>query len=292
MNQKCIFAYHYDLCSGMQIYNMNNLIEKNKSANWDKFFVELQSQGRYTFAFDELRSWFDLSEETLLQGLYRYKVKKQIAQIRKGFYAIISPKYFKQGMLPPYLFIDDLMKSLNKPYYVALLSAAALHGAAHQQPMEYFVIAQTPAPRSINSKKLKILFFSKNNWEQDDIVQKTTNAGYIYVSSPELTALDLLAYNEKIGLNRATTVLQELAQAMKVSALSRTAKRFPSTPVIQRLGYIFDKVLGEEKLAKALLKILNSRTVVPVLLSVQKEKQGEIDEIWKVIKNMEIESDL
>jgi hypothetical protein len=80
MNQKSIFTYHYDLCSGLQIYKMKNLIEKSKIANWDKFFVELQSQGRYTFAFDELRSRFNLSEETLLQGLYRYKVKKQIAQ--------------------------------------------------------------------------------------------------------------------------------------------------------------------------------------------------------------------
>lgn len=271
---------------------MNNLAEKNKRADWDRFFVKLQSQGRYTFTFDELRSRFDMSEEALLQGLYRNKVKKQIAQIRKGFYAIISPEYSKHGMLPPYLFVDDLMKSLNKPYYVSLLSAAALHGAAHQQPMEFFVIAQTPAPRSIHSKKLKISFFSKNNWEQDDIVQKTTNAGYINVSSPELTALDLLAYTEKIGINRATTVLQELAQTIKVSALLRTAKRYPSTPVIQRLGYILDKVLGEEKLAEAIQRVLNNRTVVPVLLSVQKEKQGVTDETWKVIINMEIESDL
>ena len=287
-----IFADRYESHSGLQIKNMNNLIKKNKGISWDNFFVGLQSQGRYTFTFDELRCRFDLSEEALLQGLYRYKSKKQIAQIRKGFYAIISPEYSKQGMLPPYLFIDDLMKSLNKPYYTALLSAAALHGAAHQQPMEYFVIAKTPAPRSINSKKLKISFFSKNNWEQNDIVQKTTNAGYINVSSPELTALDLLAYTEKIGLNRATTVLQELAQTMKVSALLRTAKRYPSTPVIQRLGYIFDKVLGEETLAKTLQKVLSNRTVVPVLLSTQKGKQGEMEQIWKVIKNMEIESDL
>jgi predicted transcriptional regulator of viral defense system len=271
---------------------MNNIVKKNKSISWDKFFVELQSQGRYTFTFDELRSRFDLSEETLLQGLHRYKTKKQVAQIRKGFYAIIPPEYSKQGMLPPYLFIDDLMKSLNKSYYVALLSAAALHGAAHQQPMEYFVIAQTPAPRSINSKKLKISFFSKNTWEQDDIVQKTTNAGYINVSSPELTAFDLLAYTEKIGLNRATTVLQELAQSMKVSSLSRTAKRYPSTSVIQRLGYILEKVLGEEKLAEALQKALSNRKITPVLLSTQKEKRGEMDKTWKVIKNMEIESDL
>jgi predicted transcriptional regulator of viral defense system len=184
------------------------------------------------------------------------------------------------------------MKSLNKPYYVALLSAAALYGAAHQQPMEYFVIAETPAPRSINNKKLKVSFFSKNSWEQDDIVQKTTDAGYLNVSSPELTALDLLAYVDKIGINRAVTVLEELAQAMKAAALSKTAKRYPNTPVIQRLGYILDKALGEKKLSDPLLKILNERNVSPVLLVTQKEKQGELDETWKVIKNIEIESDL
>ena len=228
----------------------------------------------------------------MLQGLYRYKTKRQIAQIRKGFYVIITPSYSNQGMLPPYLFIDDLMKSLNKPYYVALLSAAALYGAAHQQPMEYFVIAETPAPRSINNKKLKVSFFSKNSWEQDDIVQKTTDAGYLNVSSPELTALDLVAYVDKIGMNRTVTILQELAQEMKTTTLHRTAKRYINTPVIQRLGYLFDKVLGEEKLSDSLLKILNSRNLSPILLSTQKEKQGELDETWKVIKNIKIESDL
>mgnify|MGYP001025864267 FL=1 len=266
--------------------------ESDRSNKWDQFFFELQSQGRYAFTFEELRNRFKSSEKTLLQGLYRYKTKKQIAQIRKGFYVIIPPNYSNQGMLPPYLFIDDLMKSLNKPYYVALLSAAALYGAAHQQPMEYFVIAETPAPRSINNKKLKVSFFSKNSWEQDDIVQKTTDAGYLNVSSPELTALDLLAYVDKIGINRAVTVLEELAQAMKAAALSKTAKRYPNTPVIQRLGYILDKALGEKKLSDPLLKILNERNASSVLLVTQKEKQGELDETWKVIKNIEIESDL
>ncbi|HBO25370.1 type IV toxin-antitoxin system AbiEi family antitoxin [Culturomica sp.] len=270
---------------------MDNL-KLDRSNKWDQFFVELQSQGRYAFTFEEVGNHFKSSKKTLLQGLYRYKTKKQIAQIRKGFYVIIPPNYSNQGMLPPYLFIDDLMKSLSKPYYVALLSAAALYGAAHQQPMEYFVIAKTPAPRSINNKKLKISFFSKNSWEQDDIVQKTTDVGYLNVSSPELTALDLLAYVDKIGMNRTVTLLQELVQAMKATTLYRTAKRYPNTPVIQRLGYILDKTLSEEKLSNPLLKILNKRNISPVLLITQKEKQGELDETWKVIKNREIESDL
>jgi predicted transcriptional regulator of viral defense system len=263
-----------------------------RSSKWEQFFVELQSQGRYNFTFEELGNRFKLSEKTLLQGLYRYKNKKQIAQIRKGFYVIIPPNYSNQGMLPPYLFIDDLMKSLNKQYYVALISAAALHGAAHQQPMEYFVIAETPAPRSINNKKLKVLFFSKNTWELQDIQQKASDAGYFNVSSPELTALDLLAYVDKIGMNRTITVLQELVQAMKVATLSKTAKRYLNTPVIQRLGYILEKVLSEEKLADTLLKTLKSRNISPVLLVTQKEKHGALVEPWKVIENMRIESDL
>lgn len=266
---------------------------EQKSHNYlEKYIDSIRSVGRYSFTLEELQNEFNISYRALKQNLYRLKSKNQIAQVRQGFYVIIPPEYSNQGMLPAYLFIDDLMKSLNKPYYVGLLSAAALHGAAHQQPMEYFVIVQTPAPRSIHNKKLKISFFSKSSWEQGDIVKKTTDAGYINVSSPELTALDLLNYTHKIGLNRATTVLQELAQNMKVSVLVRTASRYQSTPVIQRLGYILDKILGEEKLAGSLQKVLKSRTVVPVFLSTRNDKNGAIDDTWKVIKNIEIESDL
>jgi len=258
----------------------------------DRYLDKISSLGRYSFTLEELQKEFDITYLALKQNLYRLKTKNEIAQVRQRFYVIIPPEYSKQGMLPYHLFIDDLMKSLNKPYYVALLSASALHGAAHQQPIEYYVIAQTPAPRSINSKKLKISFLSKNSWDADDIIQKTTDAGYINVSSPELTSLDLLAYADKNGLNRATTVLHELAQSIKVSSLSRTIKKYPNTPVLQRMGYIMDKVLNEEKIAEVLLKNLKERTVSPVLLSTQVSKNGLLDETWKVIINMEIESDL
>jgi hypothetical protein len=53
-----------------------------------------------------------------------------------------------------------------------------------------------------------------------------------------------------------------------------------------------DKILGEEKLAESLQKALNRRSSIPVLLSTQNENKGVTDETWKVIKNVEIESDL
>ena len=256
----------------------------------DKYLTEIRSQGRYAFTVEELKSQFDKSYPALRQNLFRLKAKKEVALIRQGFYVIIPPEYSKQGIIPPYLYIDDLMQSLAKPYYIGLLSAAALHGAAHQQPTVYTVISQFPAPRSV--EKLKILFFSKQEFLQDGIIQKKTPAGYINVSSPELTALDFFDYIHKFGINRITTVLQELSEEMKPLLLLKIARRFPNTAAIQRLGYILDTIVSTEKLSDALWKALSERNCFPVPLSPQKEKKGETNSRWKIIKNMEIESDL
>ncbi|MDR0797003.1 MAG: type IV toxin-antitoxin system AbiEi family antitoxin, partial [Tannerella sp.] len=127
---------------------------------------------------------------------------------------------------------------------------------------------------------------------RDGIVQRKTPAGYINVSSPELTALDFFDYNHKFGINRITTVLQELSEEMKPSLLLKIAKKYPNTAAIQRLGYILDTVVSSEKLSDALWKVLNGRNFFPAPLSPQKAKEGEIGNKWKIIKNMEIESDL
>ena len=268
----------------------NGKNEKTSYNQLDNYLREVRSQGRYGFTLDELKNVFQMQYPAIKQRVHRLKLKNEISAIRQGFYVIIPAEYSKQGMLPPYLFIDDLMKSLNKSYYVGLLSAAALYGAAHQQPMGYTVITQNPAPRSI--EKLNIMFFPKQRFLQEGIVQQKTAAGYINVSSPERTALDFFDYTHKFGINRITTILQELSEAMKPANLAKTAKQFPNTAAIQRLGYILENEVGAEKLSDALYKVLTERQFFAIPLSPQKEKTGEMDSKWKVIKNMEVESDL
>lgn len=265
---------------------------KEKQINWDKYFSDLRSKGRYIFTFDDLRNNYELSDESLLQGLYRYKSKKQIAQIRKGFYAIIPPEYANQGMLPPTMFVDDLMKSLNKPYYISLISAAAMFGAAHQQPMEFTVTTETPAPRNIKNKKLKINFYSKQKWPLEGIKQMKTNAGYVNVSVPALTALDLAENSHILGINRIATILHELAEEIKSRSLMDIASQFTNNAAIQRLGYILEKEVVNDKLADSLWKVLEKRKFSAIPLSPKKEKIGTSSNRWRVIENMEIESDL
>ncbi len=265
------------------------MVHSTQYNNLESFINALRAKGRYSFSREEAKKNLELSEKALNQTLFRYSVKGKIAKVRSGFYAIILPEYAQRGMLPAYLFIVDLMKSLNRDYYVALFSAAAYHGAAHQQPMTFYVITKKPALRNLKNDKLSLNFYVKKDWSRDDIVQKKSDAGYIKVSGPELTALDLLAYNFSLG--RVFTVLEELVEEMTPDKLLATAGRFP-TATIQRLGYLLDKEIGNRHLAKPLKKLIKNKPLSRVLLMKGEADSGEIDKDWKVIVNIDIESDL
>jgi predicted transcriptional regulator of viral defense system len=258
----------------------------------DEYLRVIRAQGRYSFTLEELKREFNLPYTTIKQSLYRQKVKTRVAQIRQGFYVIIPPEYAAFKILPAVMFIDSMMDYLGKPYYVGLLSAAALYGAAHQQPMTYFIVTQTPAPRKISNKQLKIVFFSKKTLLNAGIIKKKTQAGYINVSSPELTAFDLLENIHTFGINRITTVLQELNEEMHPSQLSKIAKLIENRANIQRLGYILENVVNNEKLADSLYKVLCKASFSPVPLSPPKGRKGQINSKWKIIINTQIESDL
>ena len=66
--------------------------------------------------------------------LYRLERSGAIVSPRRRF-VVVPGGYCSAGGPPAIWFIEDLMRHLGRRYYVALLSAAALHGAGHQQPV-------------------------------------------------------------------------------------------------------------------------------------------------------------
>jgi len=252
------------------------------------YLTEIQAKGRYSVTLDELKTKFDTSEKAILQSIYRLKRKNQLAQVRKEFYVIVPPQYSNRGMVPPTLFISDMMEFLNREYYVGLFSAAALHGAGHQQPMEFQVITKKPPLRNIKNQKLTISFFTKSKWEKAHVIEMKTETGYINVTTPALTAFDLIYYNKKIGgLNRVIPILKDLTYSLKPSLLARTAKS-QKTPTIQRLGYLLAK-MGHEPLANSLFKTIeNIHKEIPLSLA-HKNRTGDINDKWKVVINTNLD---
>ena len=143
-----------------------------------------------------------------------------------------------------------------------------------------------PAPRNINNKKVKIYFFSKQNIVIEGVIQKKTPAGRIYVSSPELTAFDLLDNIHQFGINRIITILMELYEVMLPSKLSKISKLVDNKTNIQRLGFILENVIGEKKLSNTLYQIILKSHFTKVPLSPLKTKNGDLNEKWKIITNV------
>ncbi|THV60824.1 hypothetical protein EZV76_00340 [Flagellimonas alvinocaridis] len=253
------------------------------------YLYEIQAQGRYAVSLPELRERIGSNEMAITQKLHRLKKENKLAQVRKEFYVIIPPQYSHQGILPTTYYLDDMMKFLKREYYLGLYSAAALHGAGHQQPMQSQIVIQKPPLRDIKTKNQHLNFFTKSSWNNDWLEKKKTDAGYVQVSSPELTAMDLVYYHKQIGgLNRVISVLEELVENLKSSKLTAIAAA-SSLPTVQRLGYILEG-LSETKLAEGLSKLLSTKetNTAPLSLS-HKNKEGFKDEKWNLIVNAELE---
>ena len=247
------------------------------------------------FSLDQVKSNFpDVSEQALILALTRLSAKGRILSVYKGFYQIIPPEYSPRGFLPPMLFIDSLMSFVKKPYYVGLLSAAALYGAAHQQPQEFFVIT-TSKQMTTKRKGLKINYITKKSIPDNLIEKHKTESGYVNVSGPELTAADLVYYDNRIGgINRVATVLNELTEVMKPEQITNDFIDSMTITTIQRLGYLLDVVLGQKLLANKLYGILqeSGKKFFRQPLKPDLGKTGfPTDDRWKIIINTNIEID-
>ncbi|MBI2420031.1 MAG: type IV toxin-antitoxin system AbiEi family antitoxin [Ignavibacteriales bacterium] len=261
--------------------------------NW---IEKLQAHGRNSFSLKEIhRELPDLSDVAVMRSLNRLSAKGKILSILRGYYLIIPPQYSSKGVLPPVLFIDALMKHLGRKYYVGLLSAAAFHGASHQQPQEFFVFTGFPVMIATIRNGLTINYISKSNIPEELLQERKTESGYVKISSPILTALDLIQFQSRIGgLNRAASVINELMESIKPSDFTNNI--FIELPVtaMQRLGYLLERVLNNKGLADELFEAVmrSGYHFQRIPLNTKKVSSGCVqDDRWKILINSEIEVD-
>ncbi len=272
---------------------MDSVIANRNPESW----VEDQlSMGKYGFSLISLREAFTEHTDIALKSSLKRQVDKgKILSIYKGYYLIIPPQYSGKGILPPALFLDSFMKFLERPYYVALLNAAAYHGASHQQPQEYFVMTTFPVLRPTKRKGLRLNYISIKNIPEKLLEQKKTESGYLSVSSPALTATDLVQFEKRIGgLNRAATVLNELMEVIGPADFNQVLLEYAPVTALQRLGYLLEFACLNTELADALFAAMKIQSLnfyrIPLKSTLPVKGQSSGNR-WSVIVNAKIEID-
>ena len=150
---------------------------------------------------------------------------------------------------------------LEKPYYISLLNAAEILGAAHQRPQKFSVTTIYPKPSVSSSKNNTLVWTYRKEIPSNLLLSKNSETGVIRYSNVELTSIDVVQYEQYIGgLSRAATILEELTEKMDFRNASKNLFGHTSIATIQRLGYILEEVLEQKEVAEVLYTELLSYT--------------------------------
>jgi len=259
---------------------------------------DLPRYGRRTFSLDDaIRQFPNKSYSGIKNALSRGARAGKIQSVWRGFYAIVLPEYGARGIVPPTEYISQLMSFIGSEYYVALLSAAQQWGAAHQSPQVFQFICDKPLRNKVkNHVKLEPVL--KGNIPKKYLMPLNVRSGRIQVSSPELTAVDLVLYHYRAGgLNIIATILSDLCESLDFQKVDQDF--FESVPpaTIQRLGYLLDDIVYETEVADSLFEKAKDSGIWfrKALLQTGKnniKQENRFNERWKIIINTDVEADI
>ena len=260
----------------------------------DEWIHQREIRSNMTFSVLELRQAFPSnSEKGMKTELRRLSSKGRIQSVYRGFYVVVPIQYQLQGIVPPNYYIDELMTHVGKPYYIGLLSAAAMYGAAHQRPMLTQVM--TVEPRIKASGKNPLLeWHYRLDIPENSILTKNGEIGVVRYSSAELTSVDLVQFAGHVGgYQRVATVLAELIEMVDMSKM-RDIQNYATKATLRRLGCLLECVLEETNKADELFDIIRGQGRewnIICLSNAHPQNNDAQSNRWRVNLNVEIEID-
>ena len=267
-----------------------------KTMHLQDWVINEMVRGHYIFTKDDvLRLGLPISKQALQNGLTRLIKKKTIMSPWQNFYVIIPTEYKLKGDVPPSFYIDRLMKYLGRDYYVSLFTAAALNGASHQRAMAFQVTVNGKPIRSSIKNGTLLDFTIKQNLPLEFTKQVKSQTGYMTVAGSELTALDIVAEEQKTGgLGRAAEILVELSETTLWDKGKLHLLDYFSSSTIQRLGYLLELIDVQEQadnLYDLLIQTGKRIRKIPLKQSVPVNDNMPTNDKWKIIENYKIEID-
>jgi predicted transcriptional regulator of viral defense system len=249
----------------------------------------LQARGRYTFSREQAQAAVGRSPAAIRLAAARLARVGRLAMPRRGFFVIVPLEHRAAGAPPPSWYITDLLRDAGAAGYVGLLSAAALHGAAHQASQEYQVVVDKQL-RAMTVGRSRLRFVFKRDAARTPVVSRKTETGSMSVSTVESTAFDLVQYVDVVGsIDTAASVLAELGNSVDEVALAECAAHFARSTG-QRVGWLLDRV-GHADKTQRLHDTLATRRPAAVSLRPGIAARSPADARWLIRVDRDVEID-
>jgi predicted transcriptional regulator of viral defense system len=210
-----------------------------------------------------------VSPEALRQALQRQQQKGRIVRASRGsgHWVIVPRQDASVGAPPLEAWLDPyLSKSLELAYYVGLLSAAEAHGVSPQAVMVTQVMV-SKTRRAVRVGRHRLVFHERGRLEAMPTQWHETSNGRFKVSTPELTAIELVSRQQLVGgASRAYEVVRRLADSFSQEGLTLSLEAVNEVPSAQRLGALLARA-DKPVLASLVRKWLQGKRIRVISLS-------------------------
>ena len=269
--------------------------------NLEQYMEDCLAHGRAYFLREEAQAALGLSSEALSMALMRQAGKNRLTSPRHGFYLILRPEDRNIGAPDPARWIDPLMKYLQLDYRIALLRAAAFHGASHQASMVFQVIVPKQLRGfEIGRHRLEFVYQNATAFAEvnraDWLNSLKSDAGFAKVAGIELTLFDCVRYFHRAGgINGVAQIVKDLGAQARAQRLAKLAAHYENSSV-RRLGYLLERMRHAQQADALRPFVQKAKTAVPLDPAVKSLIEGlpglhEKVTRWRLILNEPIEAD-
>lgn len=258
------------------------------TSNFAAFFDDAERRGQLNVHLDEIRGNFPaMSEVATRHALMRLSRRGRVVQASKGsgHWLIVPLQHADFGAPPVEAWLDAyLSRSLKLPYYVAMLSAAELHGSSPYAVMVTQLMVPRPR-RRVALGRIVLDFHVRSNIPEVPTQWAETANGRMRVSTPEMTACDLIERQAQVGgVGRLRATFEGLQPAFSMRGMRQLIEAKLPTPTLQRLGALLSENRNS-KLAELVGRHLTGRPqvrLIPLEKGAAVGTEGHTDHAFKV----------
>lgn len=257
-------------------------------------------QGAYFALLRKERKVVTTEDFALLYGIPAHRARNLLSalagrgvvyRLGRGRYAVLPPDILydrKSYTADPYTVTDAVME--GERYFVSYVSAAHLHGIVTQAPITVLVSTlKQRRPVELETGRIRFVTISRDRFFGTE--QTSYFGSPIIASDLERTVFDCLDRPDLAGgMDEAARIAAEALERLDFDRLIDYAARMKRRSLVQRLGFVLEKLsTAGYNLPKRTLDLLDDTVErkFPYLLDPKAGKGGKLSPRWRVHENVD-----
>lgn len=261
-------------------------MERTLSKNEAKVILDLEWRGKPTITLSDLRDMLDGSESYARYLAHRLVKKGWLERLRPGLFQLVPASRGREGVADTNPLAAGAV--LISPYFFSFGTACTHHGLTEQRFSEVYIACRERRPAEI-IRGIRYVFVHMPKQQFFGFTGARVLGASVQMATLERALLDAIDRpRHSGGIGEVSRIAMCAATRISWDALVELARRWSSSALVQRLGYLVDLHHGPmpESTKAELLTIIRPHSKIYLDSRRRWGISGKLAKPWNVVVNV------